>query len=178
MAKVSSALKRITKNEITVVFTQHHRKSGAHQSEPSQDMRGSSEILACTDCHIAVKRKREENIITITQTKLRQDTEVKPFRLEIVNTNDEVSFRFEGSPEQRQGKSTNVRLAVIKALKEISAPPYKKELYEAVKNAGVDIGEYSTFKNVITEMLKMGEIRQEKGYKNKTYFHLQTGKIS
>ena len=100
MAGVLGMLTRFTKEEIAIIFTHHNRKQGAFRSNPSQDMRGSTDILASVECHLAVERKPKEDYLIITQTKLRQGEEMKPFKINIINDDNEMKFEYAGEVDE------------------------------------------------------------------------------
>lgn len=169
MSKVFSFLKQFNKQGIAVIFTHHNRKQGAFMRNPSQDMRGSSDILASLDCHLAVERK--EGYVIITQTKLRQEQEIKAFKIGVINEENEFRFEYWGEVEETQTKKGNAKEAIKGILSRESKTMCKKEIFEAVKNDGIDIG-YKTFENAIKEMTAKEELFEKRGEKNKTYCSL------
>ena len=171
MAGVFNLLKQFNKEGLTILFTHHNRKPGPFRSNPSQDMRGSSDILASVDCHLAVERKTKDEYLTITQTKLRQGEEIKPFKLNVINDENEIRFEFAGEVDEVQTKKADIKEAVKDILTQEDRPLFGKELFEALHSAGVE-GGYSTFKGAIKEMIDKGEIFDKKGEKNKTFYSL------
>ena len=173
IAKVFNLFKRITKNNITVIFTHHNRKTGIMRSaNPSQDMRGSSDILASVDCHLAIERKPKEDLIIVHQTKLRQGEEMKPFKLNIINDENELKLEFAGDLDEIQTKKTDFKEAIKDILEERDAPMYKKEIYDTLKTNGIE-GGYSTFKKAFQEMIDTNTLFEEKGEKNKIFCSLK-----
>lgn len=171
MAKVFSLFKKLNSNGVTTAFTHHNRKPGLlRSSNPSQDMRGSSDILAAVDCHLAIERKDES--VTVTQTKLRQGQEIRPFKLNIINDDTELRFEFAGEVDEEQTKKADWKESVRDYLSEQNAPKYKKEMFDQLKGAGVE-GGYSTFKIAIKEMFDKGELFEKPGEKNKVYCSLK-----
>jgi RecA-family ATPase len=172
MAGVFGMLKKFSKEGITVIFTHHNRKQGTFRPNPSQDMRGSSDILASVDCHLAVERKPKEDYLTITQTKLRQGEEMKPFKLNIINDDNEIRFEYAGEVDEIQNKKADCKEAIKEVLKQENRPLFGKELFERIRNAGIELG-YSTFKSAVKEMLDKGELFEKKGERNKTFYSLE-----
>lgn len=171
MAKVFGLFQQLNKAGISVLFTHHNRKPGLmRSSNPSQDMRGSSDIFAALDSHIAVERG--ENFLKLTQTKLRQGEECKPFKLNIITEEDEVRFEFAGDVEQEQSRKDDFKNAIQDLLKEKEDVMYKKEIFDALKNIGVG-GGYSTFKTALEELIKDGTVFIGRGEKNKAYCSLK-----
>lgn len=171
MAKVFSLFKKLNLNGITIAFTHHNRKPGLlRSSNPSQDMRGSSDILAAVDCHLAIERKDET--VTITQTKLRQGQETRPFKLNIINDDTELRFEFAGEVEEDQTKKADWKEAIKDYLSEQGVSKYKKEMFDNLKGVGVE-GGYSTFKTTVKEMVDKGELFERRGEKNKVFCSLR-----
>lgn len=110
MSKVFQKLREFTKNDIAVLVTQHHRKQGANSSGGSSEMRGSSDILAAVDSHIAVTRK-DSYYLTFTQEKQRYDIELEPFQVKVHI--DEDSFKFEHLGVTRKPVDKSVTLYTI-----------------------------------------------------------------
>ncbi|MBI3379356.1 AAA family ATPase [Candidatus Gottesmanbacteria bacterium] len=170
MAKVFSLFQKLTKAGITVIFTHHNRKPGILRSTNlSQDMRGSSDILAAVDCHLAIERK--EDSIVISQTKLRQGEEVKPFKLNIIQEEHALRFEFSGEIDEEQTKKTDFQEAIKDLLTQENKFMYKKELFDTLKKIGVE-GGYSTFKSAVAQMAEKGELFERQGEKNKVFCSL------
>lgn len=117
MSKVFQKLREFTKNDIAVLVTQHHRKKGAGSTGGSNEMRGSSDILAAVDSHVAVTRK-DTYYLTFTQEKQRYDFELEPFQVKVHADNN--SFRFEhlGALRKPADKSTVLYTIVCNLLSE------------------------------------------------------------
>lgn len=171
MARVFNLLKQFNIEGLTVVFTHHNRKQGMFRSNPSQDMRGSSDILASVDCHLAVERKFKDDYLVLTQTKLRQGEEIKPFKLSVINDEQELRFEFAGEVDEVQTKKADMKEAIKDILEKEGRPMFGKELSEILRSTGVE-GGYSTFKGALKEMLEKNMLFSQKGEKNKTFFSL------
>jgi len=170
MAKVFSLLKPLPKSGISILFTQHNRKPvRGYQDDPSQDMRGSSDIRAAVDSQIAVKKK--DNELLITQSKLRHGEETPPFTLKIISEEGKVRLEYVGEANVYKSKKTNIKDAIKKILVETGKPMYKREIFEALKALGTEVG-YSTYKTAIEEMVG-NELNEHKGEKNTVYLSLK-----
>ncbi len=168
MAKVASLLKRFTKNDIAVIFTHHNRKPSGGQSNPAQDMRGSSDLLASIEVHIALSRKVGGRVVTVTQTKIRDGEESKPFQLELISDKEHCHFQFNGTVQDKKDE-------VIEAIKETLKTRdnlLRKELFECIKALGVNVGN-STFSMATKEMILDEELFERKGSGNSTYYSLK-----
>lgn len=171
MAKVFRLFQQLTKEGITVVFTHHHRKEGLfHKLNPAQDMRGSSDILAAVDCHIAIERQ-EDVVIRVFQQKLRQEKEIKPFNLNIIQDDQSLRLEYAGEIDEVATIKMEFKEAIIDLLKQQGKPMYKKEIFEILKADGIE-GGHSTFKSTIDEMVQKGELYQQRGERNKMFCSL------
>lgn len=166
MAKVFGLFQKLTNAGVTVIFTHHNRKQGIlRSSNPSQDMRGSSDILAAVDCHLAIDRKEET--VTITQTKSRQSEELKPFRLNVVQDEGELHFEFSGEVDEEKNKKTDFKEA-IKDLLGQEGVLYKKDIFNKLKAMGIE-GGYTTFKAAMKDLVDDGELFEKQGERNKVF---------
>ena len=171
MAAVFNMLKEFRKKNITVLFTHHNRKQGFFKGDLAQSMRGSSDILASVDSHLALERKVKDDYITVTQTKNRLEPESKPFKLGIRSEEQSFEFEYLGEVDEAQTKKEDCQELIKDILSEQSEPMYKKQLFDSIKQTGTSIG-YSTFKNAVIEMLKNKSLFERKGEGNKTFCSL------
>lgn len=170
MAQVFKLLKEFNKEGITVLFTHHNRKQGVLRSNPSQDMRGSSDILASVDCHLGIQRT--DDCVIVNQTKLRQGEEMKPFKLNLINEENEIRFEFAGDVDEVQSKKTDFKEGIRDLMEQEQKPMYKKELFETLRKNGVE-GGYSTFKIATQEMVENGGLFEQRGEGNKMFCSLK-----
>jgi len=167
MAQVSSLLKRFTKDGISVIFTHHHRKAGQGQVNHSHDMRGSSDLLASVESHIALQRKANERIVNVIQTKLRDSEETKPFQLELLSDGQYRYFSFCGYSEN---KRDSVKEEVLKVL-DGSVDLYAKDILKRLKERGIKLGN-STLRTALSEMVVEGDLHTEPGTGSGTLYSL------
>ncbi len=167
MAEVFAYLKKMTKHGITVIVTHHHRKQNMHnKSSNSQNMRGSSDILASIDCHLAVTKV--EDSLEIEQTKLRQQQELNSFKLLIKNNEDFLDFEFAGYNEIKTSKKIDSKNAIVEILQKNTEKMNKTQLYGKIKEYGYDIGE-KTFNTAYKELISEKIIIETRGEKNCLY---------
>jgi len=173
MAGVFKHFKEFNKNGMSVIFTHHNRKESIFKGNPAQSMRGSSDILASVDCHLALaNKKKKEGFITVTQTKNRLEEEITAFKLSVVSDENNFTFEYIGEVDDVETRKEDCKEMVKDILAEEELPMYKKELFESLKEANMQAG-YSTFKEAIKEMVKEGHIFEKRGEKNKTYCSLK-----
>lgn len=174
MAKQASIFQTLIYNGLTVIFTHHNRKTLQGQDNPSQDMRGSSDILASVDCHLALKKDDKE--ITVTQTKLRQDQEINPFYIKIETSNEKVRLEHAGEKETKIPTTKRIYNEIIEILSDTNTPLCMSELKQQIKNK-VPVGS-TTIKNSMSYYVNNGMLSVEKGSRNKKYVSLPSQKTS
>jgi DNA-binding transcriptional ArsR family regulator len=93
MSWVFATIKKLVGGERAVLVIHHHRKNyfGQGEGTSSQSIRGSSDIIAAVDSHLAVDRRGSE--VKVTQTKLRIREEMKPFKIALAPA-DATTMRF------------------------------------------------------------------------------------
>ncbi len=165
MSEVFRIIKKFCQNSMTVIVTHHDRKEGKKPSSPEARLRGSSDILASADCHLAIKRdKNNRNKISIEQTKIRQGKEIEPFELEIKEDKTRVDFDYLGGYQKDQNKKDLAMKAVKSILKKekdgMSIGKIKKKVKELK-----DIGERNTA-DAIKELLSKKTIFMKDGKRN------------
>lgn len=170
MASVFSLLKEFNRVGISVLFLHHNRKPGPQRSSQAHEMRGSSDILAAVDCHLAVERKNES--LLITQTKSRQAEEMKPFQVNVLSDDVHLSFEFAGEAKETKAKRGQVPEAVTSLLTEHAERLSKDDILQRIKVTGLDVG-ISTLKSVLDEMVKTGLLNSFNGEKNKKLYALK-----
>ncbi len=163
MAKVFNLFKIFKKAGITLLILHHNRKQSAFSNNPTQDMRGSSDILAAVDGHITIQTIEEG--LKVTQSKLRNEQGIKPFVLKIVSSPDRFEFQFSGELQSERLSGEDVKEAVSELLTELGQPTAIMEIFKKLKAAGLDIG-YSTYSRLMNEWAKDGSIKVQKGPKN------------
>lgn len=171
MAAVLAHLKRMNSQNITVVFTHHNRKQNVFaKGNSSQDMRGSSDILASVDCHVAVVRKEE--VVEVHQHKLRVGMELKPFKLNVIDEGERRLFDYAGEIDELVTKKTNFQEAIKAVLLQEGTEIHKRELFDKALASGAN-GGYSTFKAAVDELVGTGELFERRGAGNKVFCSLE-----
>lgn len=137
MAGIFKHIKELNKSGLTVIFTHHNRKQGVNKSDPSQSMRGSSDILAYVDCHVGIERKNREESIDVIQTKNRFVSEIKPFTLNILNDGRKFQFVYAGEVKKKEQDPKETENAILNILEKLHTAGVN-EIYEATdKKIGI-----------------------------------------
>ncbi len=118
MAKVLEGLQKIRVTGTSIIFTHHHRKESSGYNNPSQSLRGSSDILAGVDVHIAVKLDKPNSCLYLEQTKLRQDEAVPSFKVKISkNENGLMELSYDGEDKRQKEKQEMAIIEISDLLK-------------------------------------------------------------
>ncbi len=173
MRKVFKLLRILTINGLTVICTHHNRKQGLGSNSPSQALRGSSDILASVDCHIAIERKQKEGIINVRQTKLRNREEITPFKVNVISENDSLVFEYAGELDEAEDKKDNCKELIRELLETEGKAMYKQEVFNKLKESKKLTAGYGTFKQAVKEMVAEKLLFEHKGEKNKVFISLE-----
>ena len=128
MAKVMDAFKKLTDYGIAVLILHHTKKD--INSSPENAIRGSSEIFAAPDSHIAMRRVTGDNI-EIKQTKNRFKKPHKPFKIRLLDIeNEQVIFQLQEWLPSEEDKTSEMKKAILNAIQQ--QPGIHKKLLEQV----------------------------------------------
>ena len=156
MSEVFREIKRFCQNHKTVILTHHERKEGTVKASAQNRLRGSSDIQAAVDCHLAVIRDRNDrNKIIIEQAKLRLDEEMKPFEANVRKNENLTEFIYLGQHSEEAKKKDLAKEAVVDILEEETNGLSMNEIVRRVKEFR-DIGNKSitsAIKELITEKI-------------------------
>ncbi|MDP3729175.1 MAG: AAA family ATPase [bacterium] len=167
MSHVFERIKEFTKNGITILVTHHHRKEGFGTKNPSQSMRGSTDIGAAVDCHLSVEMR--DGRLLIHQNKLRVAKQLKPFSITIdFSENEKLTMEYGGEIAEKEHKSDAVKEVILEILKD--GEQTREEINMKAKSS-VNVG-----KNAIFEALKGLELDElitvRMGDSNKKFYSL------
>lgn len=144
MAQVFQLLRKFQHNGISVLITHHNKK--ASTSNPSLDMRGSSDILAAVDCHLSIQRNGSEKSILITQSKLRIAEELSSVNVTVNTESDEFRFELDGEIITEAMRNEEILESIIRVLG--TERLNQKEFEEKVRRSGLSMGHRSFVKRV------------------------------
>lgn len=167
MAKAFAGMKKLVASDRAVLFIHHHRKPKQFANNGSNhNIRGSSDILAAVDTHLAVTRKDAE--IAITQTKMRLQPEMKPFKAALVPTNEGISFTYQGEDTSEEDRRKEIYDAIKTALSESTQPLTIANLAEETKISETRI------RQAIKELLMEKDITvlDKRGEQGRRYYSL------
>ena len=95
-------------------------------------MRGSSDILASVECHIALDRKGRDKSITVIQAKNRIAEEMKPFTINIVADDNHFVFEHSEEIDEKKIKTEEEESLFVEVLKDIGQATIL-EIHHAMK---------------------------------------------
>lgn len=172
MAAVLNGMKQLAKNGITVIFTHHNRKpSGNQRGNSAHEMRGSSDILAAVNSHLAINSKEAEGFIEIKQTKLRDAEALKPFRVTINKADEKIDLVYADEIDETATKIEEVKEIIPEIISASEANLSKTQLIKEIQNQ-MPAGK-TTIKAAIKEMEKAGVLIPQKGVQNTTNYFLK-----
>lgn len=169
MAKISDQMKEFKKNGLAVAFIHHHRKQGANSNiNLLQEMRGSSDIGAQIDGHLAIVRKDDHFVVH--QTKLREGEELKPFQVNIMTNQN--PWQFEYADIAIPDKQEDARIAITDILAQRGQLNIK-EIYTELNATKIGIG-YKKVREIIEKMATDNEVVMTRGSQNQIVCSLPT----
>lgn len=123
MQIVLDHLKEISRQNITVIFTHHHRKRHPLDKQQSADAsRGSSAINAAISGHISLDEENRENgiFMIIHHLKSKVSSKLEPVEIKISKTDGTgiMVFDYQGTFKSSNMKIENAKEAIIKNLQE------------------------------------------------------------
>jgi len=165
---VFSLLKPFVAIGVSVIMTHHHSKKATE--DLSLSLRGSSDIAAFIDCHIAMKKQDDETIL-FTTTKLRAGAIPPPFTVIVETDNTSyIRFPFVGQAEKKT-KSAEAREMILAIISLSDKPMFQSQIFETMFLQGYDGGR-KTFETTIRKMAESGEIHRKRGSGNKYFYYI------
>lgn len=114
MGGVFEQMKRFTREGITVLFTNHHRKRSLKKWERDdlqEQVRGSTVLNAVPAGHITCEETLQdgEKFIIIRQAKLKGAKKLNPFLVRIKEEENRIEFVYEGEHEESLNTATKLK---------------------------------------------------------------------
>ncbi len=164
-AALFEEIKVLRREGISVLFLHHHRKeSFSSSSSVGNSLRGSSDILAAVDCHIAIRK--EGDTLFLTQSKLRQDQEIPPFKVKLEEAGEgneaRTSFSYLGEDDARERKLAEIA-EVIPELIRTNGQMSRQDIIDAAKKLGTS----SMIDEVLKKLAADGVLKMTVGARNK-----------
>lgn len=171
MSRVFTRLKKLTVAGISVLITHHNRKPGGNSGGGSQEMRGSSDILAALDCHLALRRDGRK--LKLTQTKLRLYEETSPIEVELtVDEDSRVGFKYVGVTGSQSTASRSDEIAkLLNVLFNSNKKFNQSQLLRRLRDKGLNVST-NTLRRLLEEMVQSKALTVEQGERNSLLYTL------
>ena len=148
-----------------MVITHHEKKEGVIKISAQNRLRGSSDILASVDAHIAVKKdNQDKSKILVEQAKLRSAKEVDPFEVKVNEDDEKIRFEYLGVCAEKISKKELAKDAVDFVLQEEQDGLSIKDICRKI-NETENIGD-KNIRYAIKELIGEEVILEKKGEKN------------
>ena len=165
MSTVFRALSGLCDAKKTVIITHHERKENGARSSAANRMRGSSDIQAAVDSHLAISRDRDDpSHLYVEHAKSREELEIPMFEIVVHTETDRTWFEHLGSYDMGKKKKDEAKEVIPTVLRERTEGVAKTKLVAEVRKL-VDVGGKNVQK-AIEELINEGLVRTEKGSGN------------
>jgi hypothetical protein len=168
MSELFNLFKKLADNGISVLIAHHNRKGIPGSYNPSGDMRGSSDILAAVDCHLAVNRNKNSEYVEVRQTKNRYMRELPPFKLRFIERDGYSEFQFVEVLETKNDQRDKLKLIILEQLSK-EPDPTKKDLLNQLNAQGVDI-KLGLLGDLLEELKTSERIDTKPGVRNAIHY--------
>ncbi len=147
MQGVMDLLKKIVREDITVIFTHHHRKKGMFtKNDDSESSRGSSAINAAVSGHISLHEKNntEDNTKTLVLKHLKSKVGEKLEPIDIsVEVGPTIQFNYVGKHEEKNQAENDAKIKILGLLEG------RKELLSRKDFAHLKVAGHTTIKKAL-----------------------------
>lgn len=168
IAEVFEGFKVLAKAGITVLMTHHHRKqvkAGKHGL--SQNLRGSSDILAAVDTHLAIDYDDEADVLTFVQSKMRVAEAHHPFRIDVTSDTASMLLGYGGEADVKKLKEQEAGEAILELFTQRPVLTREDIVYELQSEVGK-----TAIGKALKKLVGDKEIQEEKGAKGKKTYTL------
>lgn len=156
MQGVMDLLKKISRENITVIFTHHNRKKGPlGKGDDAESTRGSSAINAAVSGHISLEEvaKDGEKYLILKHLKSKVGEKLPPFDIEIQASETNVSFQYLGEHQPKAQALNEAKMMILSALQDREELLGRKDFVE------LKIGCLTTIKEATIALDKEGKIK-------------------
>jgi hypothetical protein len=173
MSAIFDNLKKLTSRGVTVVMLHHNRKEAPGGYSSGNSIRGSSDIFAAVDCHIALEFVKKDALITFNQHKLRQARAQDEFAVKVFTdeeTQTKIWFEFVGDYDRKREKNAEAINAVRTIFETVGI--HKQLGVSEVK--GLVAGKYTepSLRFALKTLLESGVLQKSNGGSNRFLYEL------
>lgn len=158
MAKLMDFYRQLADAGIAVLILHHNRKDSSGGYNAGQAMRGSSDILASGDCHLALTRSGQSQIVKLEQTKNRDSWEQAPIKLRFQPNASE--FEFVGTDKTAAEKEAEIIEGVLGL---VHTQPGTSQTGLKVLAASKNITVQKDTVRILEELEKKNKIKSKRG---------------
>lgn len=155
MQGVLDLLKKIARENITVIFTHHHRKKSMFgKNDDAESSRGTSAINAAISGHISLEEveRDEGKYLIVKHLKSKVGEKLPPFDIEI-KTGEGVNFHYLGEHQPKEQALTEAKAGILLELQK------RDELLGRKDFVYFKIGGETTIKEVTKILVKENKIK-------------------
>lgn len=173
MSSVFKAIRVLCKEGKTVIVAHHERKEAVGSKSSGQNrMRGSSDISASLDAHLAITRARDDRYrLIIEQPKNRRAKEIETFEVQVRDDEGRIWFENLGKPDEGMTKKEEAAEIIPSILQEHPDGLTKTKVVAEVGKL-VSVGSKNTQK-ALDELIASGVVITKKGIGNTTVCFLE-----
>lgn len=157
MQKIMDLFKKITRQNITVIFTHHHRKKAPFSSknDSAESSRGSTAINAAVSGHISLDEidKDGQKFLVISHLKSKVGEKIQPFDILITTGPDSVNFQYVGEHQASEQALTEAKSRILSEVQE------RAELLGRKDFINLKVGGATTIKEATAYLEKEGKIK-------------------
>lgn len=157
MQAVMDLLKKIAREEITVIFTHHHRKKAQFsKNDDAESSRGSSAINAAISGHISLEEKNNNDdhtkILVLRHLKSKVGEKIEPIDIGI-NVGPTIHFSYLGKHEERSQAESEAKNKILGTLED------RKELVSRKDFVSLKVAGHTTIKKALKILETEGKVR-------------------
>jgi hypothetical protein len=155
MQGVMDLLKKIARENITVIFTHHHRKKSMFsKNDDTESSRGSSAINAAISGHMSLEEsnKDDQKSLIVKHLKSKVGEKLQPFDLEI-DVGEIISFKYMGDHKPAEKALNEAKNRIINELED------RKELLGRKDFIFLNIGKPTSIKEATNFLEKEGKVK-------------------
>lgn len=119
MQIILDQMKKIARENVTVIFTHHHRKKGMFEKGSSaESSRGSSAINAAISGHISLDEEERDNglFLVIRHLKSKAGEKLPAFEVKIIKSEGKVEFHYDGEFKASEKKLKQTKDQIMEIL--------------------------------------------------------------
>ena len=156
MQMVMDLLKKVTRANITVIFTHHHRKKGMFsKNDDAESSRGSSAINAAISGHISLAEKSGDDnskILVLKHLKSKVGEKLEPINIGI-EVGEKINFHYLGKHEEKNQAENEAKNKILETLEG------RKELLSRKDLVHFRVAGQTTIKKALKALVIEGKVQ-------------------